>query len=657
MSEVGLGWESLLDFDGLNHGELKAALFTTYDQADDRFLAEHLLPVLLKIDRNPQAEGKGKQYFLLELDKKLKNLHGRLAIVSSTVKDEPGESEDPEDLSYRWLWRSIIWRTVGRNGRNERAVQHAKLWMLHWGSRNEDESECLEIVISSANLTRQAFKGQIQAAWRICIPLQPKSSKTRLGQWGLLPEFLREMAKSSALSLDRYIDLLGRAECPDVTFVASVPGSYTIQQLRKTPWGLAGLKRIAPPGTGSIKTTVLAPYVGIWGPKDLSGWCNAYGGRPNQLNLIWIDRDHPWARSSRWILPSASLQVLQSSYATFLRLRLVSDDQGNSDPFHDKHRCSDPRWNHAKLYLLRRGKARRLLLTSANFSPSAWGRWKGNSLAIENFELGVSVNQVDWPFDSLDAFDDISDIASVDELPKRGGIGLWGQASWDGRRVSVEIRSPASVEPHGVIGGRSHNLQIDKWKSLANGQWTALVPWIDQQRPPETLHLASGDQKIRIPIFDARSQGQRDVFIPPEVDEEFAEALRDALLLEEYGGPVADDVDPPLPSPTGEEEIDPEKDPPRQASVDDADYSLRVFTMARKYQEIVDNWARKTRFHWNIDALGYESENLLLDGKSLKEAFGRQALRDSQEDVCHSIGGRLAAEELDILLRHFQRQS
>lgn len=656
MSDSGLGWESLLDFDGLDYGELKAALFTTYDQADDRLLAEHLLPVLLKIDRDPHAEGGDKQYYLLELDKKLQNLHGRLTIVSSTVKDEPGEAEEFDDLSYRWLWRSIRCLAVGCNGR---AVQHAKLWMLHWGSRNEDENEYLELVISSANLTRQAFKGQIQAAWRVCIALQPKSLQSRLSQWGLLPEFLREMAKSSGdeVSLDRYIELLGRAECPDVTFLASVPGSYTTQQLRKTPWGSAGLKLIAPAGTGSVKASVLAPFVGIWKSDELGSWCEEFGGRPNQLSLIWIDRDHPWARSNRWILPSASLRALESSKATILKLHLTTDDQGDSDQFHDKHRCSDPRWNHSKLYQLKRGNSRRLLLTSANFSPSAWGRWKGNLLSIENFELGVSVGQVNWPFDSLEAFDELADVAAVDELPKRGGAGLWGQASWDGRRVSIEIRSPINIDLQGVLRSRSRNFQIDKWQSLGKGQWKAVVSWIDQRSPPETLQVVSGDQKIRIPIFDARDPGQRNAFIPPEVDEEFAESLRDALLLEEYGGPAADEVDPTPLRPNGVEEIDPDKDLSKQSRVEDADYSLSVFTKARRYQEIVDNWSRKIQFHWNIDALGYESENLLLDGKLLKEAFGRQALRDSQDDVCHSVGGRLAAEELDILLRHFQRQS
>ena len=50
MSNVEFGWQSLLHTDTPPACSLQAALFTTYDRADERLLAEHLLPLLLRIN-------------------------------------------------------------------------------------------------------------------------------------------------------------------------------------------------------------------------------------------------------------------------------------------------------------------------------------------------------------------------------------------------------------------------------------------------------------------------------------------------------------------------------------------------------------------------------------------------------------------------------
>ena len=103
--------------------------------------------------------------------------------------------------------------TVGSRGK---AVQHAKLWLLHWGA-NDEGIEHLEIVVSSANLTPAAFKGQLQAAWRACIELRPQRSEVRLRGWGILPEFLRKLSDSAGGDerLNPFVELLARAECPE----------------------------------------------------------------------------------------------------------------------------------------------------------------------------------------------------------------------------------------------------------------------------------------------------------------------------------------------------------------------------------------------------------------------------------------------------------
>ena len=107
MASAEFGWESLLHTDAPQGCSLKAALFTTYDRADDRLLVEHLLPLLLKLSREPDGEGAERQYFLLELDGRLKRLHDRLLVVSSTAREEPGDADEEDSGTYGWIWRSI----------------------------------------------------------------------------------------------------------------------------------------------------------------------------------------------------------------------------------------------------------------------------------------------------------------------------------------------------------------------------------------------------------------------------------------------------------------------------------------------------------------------------------------------------------------------
>ena len=310
MSNSKFGWESLLHTDAPSACPLKAALFTTYDRADERLLAEHVLPMLLKLSGEPVGEGTERQYFLLELDQRLKHLHDRLIVVSSTSREEPADAEEGGSGTYGWIWRSIRHLTVGSQ---ERAVQHAKFWMLHWGAADAGGAEYLELVVSSANLTRAAFRGQLQAAWRVCIALHPRRTNARLDRWGILPAFLRELAASSGDDghFGHFIELLARGDCPNgVSFVASVPGTHSRQELRRTPWGAAGLRKMAPAGRGPVSVAVLAPFVGSWDDDALDRWCAAFEGSPDHLTLVWIEQSHLWARARKWLLPESTLTAL-----------------------------------------------------------------------------------------------------------------------------------------------------------------------------------------------------------------------------------------------------------------------------------------------------------------------------------------------------------
>ncbi len=111
------GWQSLLHTDAPSECSLKAALFTTYDRADECLLVEHLLPLFLKLGREPNGEGAERQYFLLELDRRLKQLHDHLVVVSSTAREEPSDTVEGESGTYGWIWPSIRHLTVGSRGK------------------------------------------------------------------------------------------------------------------------------------------------------------------------------------------------------------------------------------------------------------------------------------------------------------------------------------------------------------------------------------------------------------------------------------------------------------------------------------------------------------------------------------------------------------
>lgn len=660
MSRGELGWESLLSFDAPSGAMLKAALLTTYDRPDEQLLVEHLLPMLLKLEHTPQGDGREGQYFLLELDARLKQLHGRMTVVSSTVRDEPCGDKNDESAAYPWIWRSIRHLTVGSRGK---AVQHAKLWLLHWSAAEDGGGERLEIVVSSANLTRAAFRGQIQVAWRACLDLHPQPARARLAGWGVLPKFLDALAVSTgnAANLDTYLGLLARAECPkNATFLASVPGTHSARDLRRTPWGTAGLRGIAPPGRGAVNASILSPYVGMWNTQSLQRWCANFDGAPDRLRLIWIDRRHPWTNA--WLLPATTLQALTDTGATVLHMRHVPDDGSNTDRFHAKHRAADPRWSHAKLYVLRRGNSRRLLLTSANFSQAAWGRAEANGgINIANFELGICIEQADWPFDELAPFADAREIATTAEPQNRfAATILWAAATWNGKAVDITCCCANIAALTGKLRCGDIYVPVEKWRRSndGDGRYRARLPWSDIERQPASVLLACGEETIRIAIFDTRPFPEREASIPDGVDTDSIQTLRDALLFEQYGGRVADDMDAggdavseSFADVASAEDLDEAMAPAANGNRDS--YAVAAFVLARQYLRIVDNWVARMSHAVTGCSRTFERQIVRHDGELLIEAFHRQVERDGVHDEAHALGSRLAAEELKIRLRHF----
>ena len=670
MSKRAFEWGALLQTEAPSACTLQAGLFTTYDRADERLLVEHLLPMLLKLGREFEGSGEpGHPYFVLELDKRLKDMHGKLVVISSTMRDEDGTVE--VDSPYGWIWQSIRHLTVGHQGA---AVQHAKLWMLHWQDSDQSSTQYLEIIVSSANLTMDALKGQLQGTWKACIRLQKTATKTRLDGWGIVPHFLRELAKSAGDNdrLAYFIDLLKRAECPPgIGFLASVPGHHSRQALQKTPWGAAGLAHISPLGRGKAKVSVLSPFVGTWNAKSLSQWCGRIDSTPDRLNLVWITAHHPWSKN--WVLPHSTFDTLMAQKATLSRLPSTPDERSESGAFHVQHRPADPRWSHAKVYALQRGNSQRLLVTSANFSTSAWGRESANgTLNIKNFELGVSIDQGQWPFSMLEVFDEDDVPATVAVAPSSAAaLILWASAVRNSKGITIKCRCAENCVLTGEILGDGSAMKVSRWTHEEPTLRVAKLVWAAKLETPATVQLDCNGELLTLAVFDERSAISRTDSPPPGISADLAQDIRDELLFEQYGGPAAEDdsagadsnnSSPPenqkLSGDTGESseptnQIDPESTPDESSRGTADSYAVPEFVLARSYFDILDNWSAKHARLQRQEQAGFEQELLRHDGWKLVGAFKRRSTRGSSVAGSGSIGAELAAQELTQRLKHY----
>ena len=184
--------------------------------------------------------------------------------------------------------------------------------------------------------------------------------------------------------------------CPeDIRFVASVPGTHSSDTLRQRPWGLAGLRKAMPRTPGRPKAYATAPVIGTWSKNDLSAWLEACRCGADQLTLGWISNDVIQYRG-HWTLPSTTKDLFLKEGISVAALPRHTDAQ--TPITHDGHHPGDKRWLHAKLYGFSSGKGHALLLTSANFTPAAWGRQTPAGLRIDNFELGVLLEGARYPF-------------------------------------------------------------------------------------------------------------------------------------------------------------------------------------------------------------------------------------------------------------------
>ncbi len=565
---------------------------TSFEQPDAGLLVEHLLPSLLGVGHSLSQEIAERSLFFGELSTTLETLHGRLTVISSPPREER------ESSHYPWLWRYVSHFIVGAQSR---AVQHAKLWAFHWKVGGE---ELIELHISSTNLTSAAFKAQLQAGWRLLLPLQPRSSMSARRSWGELVPFLEALGASAGAvattRLERLVMLLSRVVCPaGVTFITGIPGGKSAaRQLRQFEVS---------------EIHVLAPTIGEWNDRTLSAWSRDVGVALGKIHLKWISATHPWATGDGWALSTKANATLE---ANGVQVECLPSDAR----FTEQHRDADPRWSHAKLYLLRSRRKHRLLVTSKNWSPSAWGAGKTSP---RNFELGV-VFESGWtylegigePFNPPDTVP-----FCVDRVEEERAFSLeWAEAQWDGKRI--ELRARSSNASMAIMATVRFSDGTEAALSLVGG--AAAMPWKDPARTPITARFAQDSETLEVDIIDVRPPTEFARTPLPEVDPAIAKALREAFLLQRYGGPAVDLE--AIPGLGGLCES-------TRAGAPPAEYSVQAWIDARTAFNVVDQWRAALG---EAVAEPMRRERVLMDGEELRALYARR----------EGAGAGLVVEEL-----------
>jgi len=521
---------------------LRAALLTTFEPADRAILADRLLPSLLGLPPAPAADSQEFARANAVMCTALETLRGKIVIVSSSGNDA-GKS---------WLSSYIRFRTTA-------STQHAKLWLLHWGK--ESGRDRLELVVSSANLTSGGIDGQIQAAWRASVILEEAAHGSE--SWGDLLVFLHRLNRSAGPSndLQQFLELLKRARCPDgVHFVATVPGDG------KT-CGTASLGRgIAALGMRPKLIRILTPFIGSWDSHALKKWVSqAAGSCAAEVRLAAARSAGSSPEKLHWKLGTATRDALWSARHGMDGLAICFGLlTGETDTMMrgGASTVADPRWMHGKLYEFSSSRSSALLVTSANFTPTAWaGSGRGN------FELGVLLKGASMPLPLAPATAR-ADILTSDQ-PRADGAGLWGSAEWDGTQITVTLIANSGV--HAKIASKG-----SKRKSEQDGYLTIKVA--HSTRPPATVQIMRGTRSMLIPVLDIRT-GPLDLPLG-ELKEDEWQRWRDQLLLETYGR----SADAGLGTPKKRNGSKPKMD---------SDYSVDALEEGRQYFSYIDSWQAK----------------------------------------------------------------
>ena len=150
----------------------------------------------------------------------------------------------------------------------------------------------------------------------------------------------------------------------------------------------------------------------------------------------------------------------------------------------------------------------------------------------------------------------------------------------------------------------------DEGLSLVDG--VAVMPWKDPEHTPLTARFTQGTQMLAVNVIDLRRPTEFAETPLPEVDPNVAKALREAFLLQRYGGLV---VDPETISGLGGADRHP------AVGATAANYSVQAWLDARAAFNVVDQWRAAL-----AEAAGDPVliERVRLDGKELHSLYARR---------------------------------
>jgi len=564
--------------------QLVAALFTSFEPPDRNLLADRLLPGLLGHAPARLDDTQEFKRARAELCDALARLRGRIVVVSSCRTDK----QLPWLSSYVRFYRTFT-------------VQHAKLWMLQW--RHASGAERLELIVSSANLTTSGIDSQIQGAWRTSVPLRRASQRNK-SSWADLPHFLAYLNESIGPnnSMQQFTELIERAACPaGVRFVATIPNN--------AGWGTASLKRaLHAMSLKPCKLRIVAPFVGAWTCPSTGAWLKACGaGKVTELEIAAVESASTVPEQASWILPKATRDNLWDAdpNGQFAVCFGLLSNEVSKTLRGGASTLDDPRWTHAKLYEFSDGDRSALLITSANFTPTAWDT-DGNG----NFELGVLLNGEVLPFRAPLAR--CRDQVQARGSPMMDGAGLWASAEWDGQHITVYVTNHPDIQ----VVFKSKNKQ----KVSAQGRLRKIVV-SHCGTPPAIVTVKQGKHSICVPIVDVRPAP--DDLPIGDLPAESWQEWRDQLLLERYGY-TPEPGDPP----------------PRQKRGSnhgsEGDYSVSMLNEARRFFNYVDGWQEQ------FDS-GKLRPHVLADGNKLLEVLRRYRTRPhTTPQVLDAVADELA---------------
>jgi hypothetical protein len=389
-----------------------------------------------------------------------------------------------------------------------------------------------------------------------------------------LQELGRHAGPAGVAAVAPWLQLFAKCRCPEgVTFVASVPGTH-----RGSDWGVRALgKALRLPARSEVD--ILVPTVGSWTKDQIASWASAVGTVPKRVRLAWVRKGHPWAK--RWELPAAVVAALKQSGTSLLALGEAGGDERQR--LHHNFGAHDERWPHCKVYWFERGASPRVLITSANWSLSAWGMLTaGNQLHVKNFELGVLLNARKRPLRTLKEM--TAPPATVDEARDNEGSAPWAHATFDGRRLVVQIikgeLAPREID---VFDQDDHRLKLKANWNAADGLLHTVLKraW---KTGPSVVVLVLRASEHWLSVQDLRHSElsqEQPLSRPPGIADDEFQRLQAALLEERYGGPLIDNVKPP---PNGGSSSD---DPATPAG----DFNVWLLDEARRVLVVVSTWA------------------------------------------------------------------